>query len=421
VLAPDTTRESDFHEPHALPDGRGVLFVTHRKQGVDTIELLANGKRRVVLQLPGQSLATPVYSGTGHILFRRTLSNAGLWAVPFSLARLKTTGDPFLVDPAGSSPSVAADGTLAFRLGAIAGERQLDWVDREGKSAGIVGQPELGLDPFTGPALAPDGVRIAIAQNAESGGDIWIYDSARGTKTRLTFEPGDENDPVWSSDGSRIIYGASAPNCTSPGCYSILSRASDGSGVPDTLGPGFIPSITPDGREVIGTVLGSTLDLSVTTMPPERRTRIVERSAGMQAAARVSPSGDYVAYTSNESGRLEVFLKRYPSWEGKWEVSTAGGAWPRWNGAGDRLYYVLADDVYEVEVTGRPSPVLGTPRRLFTLQGGSRTSQGAGAGFDVSANGLRFVVVRSVNASARRSQVVAVENWIGAYGGASGR
>ena len=106
--------ELDFHQMGALPDGRGVVFVTHRESGMDTLAIFTGSERKTVLQLPGQDLSFPAYSPTGHILFWRRPLSEGLWAVRFSLASLETTGPPFPVTAKGSFPSVAADGTLVY-------------------------------------------------------------------------------------------------------------------------------------------------------------------------------------------------------------------------------------------------------------------------------------------------------------------
>src|SRR5262249_8772358 len=123
-LSPDDKLGDDhFHEPTWLPGGGAFLFTVHRKAtagmggGVDTLALVAGGKRKQILQLEGQDIWHAVYSPTGHILFRRQPENQGIWALPFSLSRLESTGDPFLVTPDGNFPSVSSDGTLVYVLG----------------------------------------------------------------------------------------------------------------------------------------------------------------------------------------------------------------------------------------------------------------------------------------------------------------
>jgi len=421
LLPPDTTAETDFHQPCALPGNRGVVYVVHRlAKGPDTIELLSHGKRRVLFQLEGQTLADPVYSPTGHILFSRAPQNDGIWALPFSLGGLKVTGQPFLVVPNGRQPSVARDGTLVYRAGAGAGVYQISWLDRTGRVIADIGGPEEGFSLISGPVIAPDGVRLAVSQStSEDEADLWVFDTVRGTKTRLTFDKGVESDPEWSPDGSRIFYAASGADCSNVSCWQIFSRAADGSGRPDTLATGFLPNVSPDGRTLIFGRLESS-SLNLVSLPLEPRGPAVDVAAAnndsRQFPGPVSPNGKFVAYVSNESNRSEVYLRRFPSWGGQWQVSTGGGNCPRWNATGNRLYYVHGDDFYEVEIGGGDSPVLGAPHRLFSLQPSLRVL-GISAYFDVTRDGQRFVVIRPAGATRSDADVVAVQNWFSEFRG----
>ncbi len=417
LLLPDTTAEGDLHQPSVLPGGRGVLYVVHRKQGGDTIELLSRGKRTVVLRLEGQTLESPVWSPTGHIVFRRSPQNSGVWALPFSLGRLEPTGEPFLVASNAILPSVADDGTLVLRAGSRSRIRQLTWIDRAGNVLGTVGDPEEGLDVITGPAIAPDGVRIAIGQSVGTEeSDLWIFDSARGTKTRLTFEPGIEDDPAWTPDGARIVYSAGTTGCTSVACLSILVRSADGTGAPDTVGSGALPHVAPDGGSVGHCAMGGrSTDLAVTSLVSRGQSALVVSEDDIQISPRVSPDGRLLAYVSMVSGKPEIYLRRFPSGTGKWQVSTGGGSSPQWNGAGDRLYYAHEDDYYELEVGRGETPALGVPRKLFTLRPSARAFRAQTASFAVSRDGQRFLVVRPIGAAGQGAHVLAVQNWLSEF------
>ncbi|HVS01733.1 MAG TPA: protein kinase, partial [Thermoanaerobaculia bacterium] len=124
--------EQDFHNVAPLPDGRGVIFVVHRGEGIDTLELFAEGKRKQLLRLPGETLYTPVYSPSGHVLYERATTVPGVWALPFSLDDLEVTGEPFLVAANASVPAAARDGTLVYVRGSSAALSRLAWVDRSG-------------------------------------------------------------------------------------------------------------------------------------------------------------------------------------------------------------------------------------------------------------------------------------------------
>jgi serine/threonine protein kinase/dipeptidyl aminopeptidase/acylaminoacyl peptidase len=414
LLELDTETEGDLHQPHALPDGRGVLYIIHRKGGrPDTLALLTGKDKKVLLQLEGQTLGEPVYSPTGHILYQRNPANAGVWALPFSLPKLKVTGEPFLVAPNGDYPSASAEGTLAYVQGSGTRLTQLAWVNRSGQVLGPIGRPQQ-QDPF--PALSPDGRRVAIEVRENEGEDIWIHDAVRGTMTRLTFDPAPENRPAWSPTGDRIVYhlGSDRNNLT------LAIKPADGTGQAQTLVKGLEPSFTPDGKGVVytGVAEDDSLDLWYLPLEGEKKPRLVVSDPNDQEWPRVSPDGRYVAYVSYESGDAEVYLKPFPSGEGKWQVSVNGGNWPHWSRRGDKLYYVEGNDLMEVDVSTRASLTLGTPQRLFTRQGsGVPLPFGWPDGFDVAPDGDRFVLLQGADrdSNAGPAGITMVQNWFAEF------
>ena len=420
AVVPVDSSESDLHDPSYLPGDRGILFAGHRHHGgVNNLQVWTRGKRKLLLELPGQTIATPVYSPTGHILFRRTPTTPGIWALPFSLRGLKATGEPFLVVPKGTRPTVSRDGWLACSGVDAATALQLAWVDRNGKELGAIGE----LLALTGrmPVLARDGARIALSITDNDNEDLWIFDSARGTRTRLSFEPGGEAGPAWSPDGRRIAYYANPLGCVgSAECYSVLIRSSDGTGAPDTVGLGARPVFSPDGKSLLYTEFESPRgewNLAVVPLEGEPQPSILVQGNPRAMEGRVRPGGDLVAYMSSESGEWQVYLTRFPSAEGRWQVSVAGGQWPRWNAKGDRLYFVQGEDVMEVAVLGVGSPTLGRPEKLFT-----RPTTGQGtfewySGFDASPDGSRFVIMRPAGDRARPPSVTVIQNWYSEFKG----
>ena len=129
------------------------------------------------------------------------------------------------------------------------------------------------------------------------------------------------------------------------------------------------------------------------------------------ADGHVSPSGGWLAYMSDESGQWEVYLTRYPSCEGRWQVSVAGGQWPRWNGKGDRLYFCQAEDIMEVEVSGVATPTLGAPTRRFGRPGLGPGLFGWYLPFDVTRDGKRFLILRSAGETGPTQGVTVVQGW----------
>jgi Tol biopolymer transport system component len=415
LCLPDSS-ESDMHQPFVLPGGRGVLFCGHRHTGgFNNIQVWSDGKRKVLLELRDHSLSTPVYAPSGHILFQRSAPTAGIWALPFSLARLETTGTPFLVVPDGSTPSVSRDGTLCFAGGQGEQPLQLAWWSRDGKELGTVGVPEQGGERSVG--VASDGNRIARSIRTGDNSDIWILDASRGTRTRLTFEPGTELFPVWTPDGARIVYTSAPQQLGRSEQWRILVRSSDGGGVPDTIGQGLDPTVSPDGR------------FALFTSPPGGRWNIeavdldggspitVIRGNPRAVHAVVSPSGQYIAYMSDESSRWEVYLARFPSGEGKWQISAAGGQWPHWNRRGDRLTFTQGDDMMEVDVQTGPTPVLGKPVRLFTRPATGETGFGFTSEFAADPDGSRFLILRPATQGTPIRRVTLVQSWYAEFRG----
>ena len=229
VHAVDSSAESDFHDVNHLPDGRGLVFVVHRKEGgADTLAVWSDGERKTLLQIEDAWLGTPAYSPTGHILFTRERRNEGVWALPFSLASLEATGEPFLVVPDGYGASVSDDGTLVCTNVAAQSAVELIWVNEEGEVEGTIGQPQSGI--FV-PGVSPDGTKVAVSGEENDEWDIWVHDAVRRTKTRLTFTEGIEGGPRWSADGETIFF--FHPVFGEP--KTIYRVAADGSGEPEEV------------------------------------------------------------------------------------------------------------------------------------------------------------------------------------------
>jgi Tol biopolymer transport system component len=404
----DTEKETDFHQPSWLPDGSGLLFASHTQGGrPDKLELSAGGKRKVLLEIPTQDIWFPVYSPTGHILYRRQPSNAGIWALPFSLADHEVTGEPFLIAPEGDVPSVSTDGTLVHVKGSASRTTQLIWVDRAGKELGPIGPPQ---DQWPFPELSPDGEHVAVIAQENEVNDIWIHDVERGTRTRLSADTPASTLVSWSPDGTRIVFGegGNIPQ-------ELKLKSTDGSGEARSIGKGWGPAFSPDGRYVLyGTLeAGGDWNVHYVDLRGDGKPVALTKEAGIQIAGRLSPDGRYFAYSSDESGASEVYVKRFPGGEGKWQVSVGGGNWPRWNRKGNRLYYVNDLDLMEVDVTYEPNLRLGVPRRLFTRKPlGWILIFGWPPGFDVSPADDRFVIARSLAEKPETSGILVVENWL---------
>jgi serine/threonine-protein kinase len=410
ILENDSAVESDFHEPYYLPDGN-LLFTAHKQGGrPDTLSVLVNGERKDLLTIEGQDIWRVVYSKTGHILYRRHPTNPGIWALPFSLSGHEITGEPFLVVPDGDVPSISDDGTLIHVLGAVTRATQMVWVDREGNVLEPIGQPQEQW-PF--PALSPDGRSIAIAATENEAREVWIHDIQRGTKTRLTFGATQPGTTSWSTDGRAIAFeeGSSPP-------FAMSLQAADGSGEKQGIGEGFGGAFSPDGEYFVFANLNAetSFDLYYRDAGFEGDPVPVVQDEGMQLWGRVSPDGKYITYASDETGQPEVYVKRFPGGEGKWQVSLGGGFWPQWSDKGERIYYVIGETIMEVDVSTGESLQLGNAREVFTRQPlGWPLPLGFPPGFDVSPDDQRFIICQSVNEEQDSMGIIVVENWFEDY------
>jgi Tol biopolymer transport system component len=414
VLALNPETDQDFHHPSLLPDGRGVIYNVHAKGDLPGgLEVYDGRSRKVLLRQKGIVFDYPVYSPTGHLLFRRTPTNVGVWAVPFSLSRLETTSDPFLVVADNCIPTLSQEGTLAYATGGEdpIGIFQLAWVDRAGKMLGKTGQPQREI---TDPTVSPDGSRVAVAASENGAWAIWVHDLDRGTKTRLTFGPGVFASPAWSPAGDRVAYVTRASNFT--GLPLIAAKEASGRGEEQRITEGSRPNFSPDGKYLIYEKYAGGLEY-VPLSGEKKASAAPPASAGKAAFPQLSRDGHYLAYVSEESGRQEVYVTTFPAGEGKWQVSLNGGTSPRWSRSGKELFYLQANQLMAAAIELGPSLQTGTPRKLFDL---AVTWQGftilPWQGFDVAADGQRFVVVTDAETvKTEKGGVVVVQNWFAEF------
>ena len=414
TLLDETRHQFNHRWPWFLPDGRHFLFFARTSSDESTGTYLGSlDSREQKFIVAGRSNA--VYAPPGYLLFVRERT---LMALPFDARRLEVTGDVVPVaDPVSVNGSVqkaifsvSSNGVLAYQGGVLAGDAQLLWFDRSGKPAGAVGEPTNYLFP----RFSPDGQRLVfqIADPRTTNSDLWIYDLARGIKTRFTFEPSIETFPVWSPDGTRIAYASNRK-----GRFHMFARASSGVGAEEVLvqepdADARPLSWSPDGkyiafmrRQVKGPTRG---DIWILPLFGDRKPSPFLQSEFEESFANFSPDGHFLAYVSNESGRNEVYIAPFPGAGGKWQVSTAGGIAPRWRSDGGELVYMSQDNRIMSADIGRKGGRLeiGAVRPLFQ----TRSFQSALGSFDVTPDGRRFLVV-SESDQAASEPITLVVNW----------
>ncbi len=401
ILDPDPAVESDFHQPFALPGGRGILYIVHRiPQGLDTLEVLADGERKVVFREPGAALEFPVYSPTGHILFERSDAVTGLWSVPFSLSRLEATGPAVLITEEGSHPSVARDGTLLYSSMGSEGHHRLALVGLDGAVITEIGEPVQHADNAQ---LSPDGRSLAICIVEGGDSNLWVYDLELRSRRRLVFKAGCGGrlgSIAWIPDASAVVFGDSNSR-------TVRMIATDGgSGEPSVLAEGLQPELSPDGQLLVYEHDG---DLWYRSMDGSSAPQPVMETPVQEELPRISPSGELLAFVSNETGRDEVYVRRFPSGDGRWQVSEGGGDFPRWSKAGDSLYYIT-DEVrlMEVDVTTQPAVRMSGARELFSTP---LARLGPNHGYDVTLDGQHFVMVHYDEVLRGSGDLILVTGW----------
>ena len=382
--------ERRLYDPHFLPDGRTLLFAVVTFDDDGEIVVDRDGSRtRLGL---GGGASGPTWSPTGHVVFtRRPGSEESLWAVPFSLGSLTTTGQVFRVIASGAEASVAQDGTLAYARRRPE-PHQLAWVDRQGKLEGEIGEPKQQVLAY--PSISPDGRRVA------AGEAITVWDAERGVETRLTADAERALHPQWLPGGEEIAYARSS------GDQGLWVRRADGTGEPRLLlarRAAAAPNLSPDGKHLAFYVLDpdTNRDLwAAETDKPEDAFPLLRTKAN-EAFPRISPDGKLVAYQSDASGRWEVYVQPFPRGDGRLQVSVGGGRDAVWNPRGGELFFVSGNDLMAVDVTPEPRLRSGTPRLLFAGDAVGldlvTTERGViERHYDTAPDGLRFVVVRGL-------------------------
>jgi serine/threonine protein kinase len=398
VTTLDRSRQEVFHAwSQFLPDGRHFLYFVqsaeadHRGVYVGSLD---SGKTAQLLQ----SELKAVYAPPGYLLFVR---DEALMAQPFNAERLELKGEPSLVadgiwvaQGAGqASFSVSPTGVLAY-VNATLWNTQLAWFDRGGRSIGSVGTPDRYNSQI--PQLSPDASRIAIARGHRLKEQIWILDAAGGTASRLTFGRDRAVTPVWSADGSRIVFVSTSgvgeerlylKNANGAGTEELLF-ASRGLGLQDWSSDGHFLTYSVNGEK------GSS-DLWVLPLVGNRRPFPFLQTPFNETQAQISPDGRWLAYTSNESGEDEVYVQTFPKAGSKRQVSIEGGVSPRWRRDGKELFYLAADErLMAVPVKDQNAFETDRPIALFRtrlIAQGSQ-SQGLPTQYDVTPDGQRFLL-----------------------------
>jgi eukaryotic-like serine/threonine-protein kinase len=408
--------ETSNRWPQFLPTAKAVLFAANFSASWITPQLalyrLDTGERRNLI------LGTrPYYSSTGHLLY---VQGGTLMAVPFDLQRMEISGTPVpmvedILQSLGSGMaqySISENGSLAYLPGGIlGGQSTLVWVDRKGAEQPL----PAPAHSYRSPRVSPDGKRVAVVLD-ESGGYVWIYDLARQSLTRLTFEANGGNSLAWMRDGKKLAFGGGAP-------LNLFWQAADGSGKAEPLSTGEMnqrlpTSWSPDGQALAYMDLDPATNYDIWVLrlsDPSagsgqgRKAQLFLRTAAYESAPQFSPDGRWLAYVSDESGRFEIYVQPYPGPGGKYQISVDGGTEPVWNPSGRELFYRSGGKMMAVDIAMQPSFSAGRPRMLFERP--YLSIQTTIPSYDVSPDGQRFLMLKPTEQTQATTQINIVQNW----------
>ncbi|MFO0241009.1 protein kinase domain-containing protein [Gemmatimonas sp.] len=392
----DTTNLGEVSNPILAPDGKTLvaIWVQSRIRSGSITPLCLLGPDRTLTRLE-VGAERPLGFVDDRLIYLR--NDGTIMAVPIDVDARKLTGPPIALLEAVSSPVMSASGTLMYSPGQPATTAVL--VDETGTAKPLLEESRQ----FGNPRYSPDGQRVAFDIGGPQGRDIWIFEIASATLTRLT-SAGSNVRPEWSPDGQRVLYRQVTPR------KGIWWQPANGSGAPELLvevpgGPNE-GLLSPDGRTLMYRTDEGTGDQHVITMPMDKSappTPLV--TTAVNWAPRFSPNGQWIAYSSDESGTAEIYVRPFPGAGGRIQVSNGGGSEPVWSRDGRTLYYRQGDALMAAAVSVTPTFAVQSRRQLFA---GAYEASGPHANYDAAPDGRHLLMLKAKD---DRAPVVMVINW----------
>jgi len=418
LTKPDPKREERSHRlPCWLPDGKAVLFTVTRssydRRPRVAVLRLDTREHRILLE----NAADAKYVPTGHLIFLR---QGTLMAVRFDPDRMEVIGQPvalvedvmqafrltFSLNTGAGQFSVSETGCLLYVAGGVIPDlkNSLVWVDQRG-----IEEPVMDLQrPFLNPRLSPDGRKIAYGTYG-SEWQIWVYDLSTGTNSRLTDE-GFAEYPIWTPDGKRLVFGLSKS-----GPANLYWQSSDGSSAMERLTTSesmqWAGSWSPDGKTaaLVEVHQDGGRDIALLDVGSGRVTPFLN-SPFIEEFPEFSPDGRWIAYTSNESKRSEVYVQPFPGPGTKYPVSAEGGEQPLWARDSKQLFYRWEDQVWVVDVRTDGAFTASKPRLLLKHPGYNISHPIRS--YDLSLDSQRFLMMKlEQRMPTPVTEMILVQNW----------
>jgi Tol biopolymer transport system component len=421
----DAGRKEITHRwPQILPGGEAVLFTASADNNnfehadVEAASL-ASGQAKVLVE----NAYFGRYLRSGFLAY---VSGGTLFAVPFDVKDLKVTGTAMPVLPniqadltTGSAQfSFSQTGTAIYMTGESVGSQvTVALFDRKGVASPLVQQP----GDYFAPRISPDGKRLALQVGV---GNVSVYDLARGTMTPLTFSPAECLNPVWTPDGKRIACSRLSAPGVGPG---ISWLPSDGTGSMEPLmkgstTPQYATSWSPDGGTLAFVQFSAktgcceiwTLPVNPNGQPGQPRPFLGQGSSNALTQPSFSPDGQWLAYSSNESGVPQVYVVPFPGPGGKRQISVSGGRFPRWSKAGHELFFINGNSPTS-GLIAVPYGVQGNsfqPGKPVTLFQGGFERRDPYPAYDVAPDGKHFAMLQAAGGKqAALAPPTVVVNW----------
>jgi serine/threonine-protein kinase len=401
----DTSKGERTHRwPTVLPGGAAVLFTVGTYGSPDSYEnsridafIVAKGERRTVFE--GASIVRYL---PGRLVFSR---GGLLYLVAFDPTTLAVSGTPTTVGRGVGGDvttgavhfAVSQDGTLVYIPDDSGGgvRRRVAWVGPTGAAEPL----SLPPNAYNDLRISPDDSRMAVIVGASGSGDVWIHDFRRATFTRLTFDSVNAS-PIWSKDGQYVYFAmidASGLKTT------IKRRRADGGRDAETVGTVdsrlYLRGLTSDETAIFADdftresdVDAKRAEVALVSLTPSVTERIIVSTPGDDFESSLAPNGRWFAYSSDESGRQEIYVRDLANDGGRWQVSTSGGQEPRWSSDSRTLYYRFENRFIAAAVTGTTTFGVDTPRTLFS--GIYNLQSATNMTYDVEQSGRRFLMIR---------------------------